>query len=382
MPYASDALADAMNLAQVKAMNSFTFSDCLNYLNYAWSDIYSRVACIDDGFYAKTVQLTTRMTVLPNAVKNTTLIYRAQAQDGFDRTVYRRSGPDDINSAYTYNISGKNLFCPDAEKNTIWMRYVPAAPMLFFTHHNRDPKVYDDEEKAPKTVSASYNLKWLCMGVTVDTKVSIATTYTTDSKLYLINKIDNVVTEVTDNIMAACPEHFKIKYLSCDYPYIFATWESVYDIDEAGNKEYRSGFFDANFNWTNYNPFDYAGKGSNVEYISCSWNDKTGMGVIVKDHATPNTNAIDNGVQVTKAYTVKELGWTPDMILNYPAPEMYRYLVARLADKFSAMNESNVMGVQKELIEAKYAFEAYLDIDKSSFKRIVNVNSPNVSDLI
>ena len=56
--YASDALEDAMRLAQIKALNSFTFSDCINYLNYAWSDIYSRMAMIDDGYYGVNVQLT------------------------------------------------------------------------------------------------------------------------------------------------------------------------------------------------------------------------------------------------------------------------------------------------------------------------------------
>ena len=61
---------------------------------------------------------------------------------------------------------------------------------------------------------------------------------------------------------------------------------------------------------------------------------------------------------------------------------MYRYLVARLADKFSALNESNIMGVQKELVEAKFAFEAFLDKDKSAWKRIENVNPANLTDWI
>ena len=80
--------------------------------------------------------------------------------------------------------------------------------------------------------------------------------------------------------------------------------------------------------------------------------------------------------------TIKELGWTPDTILDYPCPEMYRYLVARLADKFSALNESNVMGVQKELVEAKYAFEAYLDKNKSAWQRINNVNPATIADYL
>ena len=46
--YASDALEDAMRLAQVKAMNSYTFSDCFDNLNYTWADIYNRIALTVD----------------------------------------------------------------------------------------------------------------------------------------------------------------------------------------------------------------------------------------------------------------------------------------------------------------------------------------------
>lgn len=95
------------------------------------------------------------------------------------------------------------------------------------------------------------------------------------------------------------------------------------------------------------------------------------MGVIILDHndLTPEGNP-----------KVKELGWTPDMKLVYPCPEMYRYLVARLADKFSALNESNVMGVQLELAEARYAFESLLNKNKSAWSRITNVNIPTIGD--
>ena len=53
-----------------------------------------------------------------------------------------------------------------------------------------------------------------------------------------------------------------------------------------------------------------------------------------------------------------------------------------LADKFSALNESSVMGVQMELNEARYAFEAFLDRDKAAWKRIENVNRPTIGDWI
>jgi hypothetical protein len=92
----------------------------------------------------------------------------------------------------------------------------------------------------------------------------------------------------------------------------------------------------------------------------------------------PNTSGYFN----PKRFRIKELGYTPDTVVVYPCPEMYRYLVARLADKFSAFNESNVMAVQKELVESKYAFEAFCERDKSSWKRIDNVNTGWVTDLL
>ena len=94
--YASDALEDAMRLAQTKALNSYTFSDCLSYLNYAWSDIYSRMAAIDDGYYGVNVRLTEKLTKLPPFVKNTVQVYSAQSPTGYDRLVFRSSGAADM----------------------------------------------------------------------------------------------------------------------------------------------------------------------------------------------------------------------------------------------------------------------------------------------
>ena len=77
---------------------------------------------------------------------------------------------------------------------------------------------------------------------------------------------------------------------------------------------------------------------------------------------------------------VKELGWTPDTKLVYPAPEVYRYLVARLAEKFASLNESNIMGVQSELVDARFAFQAFLKKDKSAWERMRNVNPASITD--
>lgn len=373
-PFASDALEDAMRLAQTKSLNSFTFSDCFNYLNYAWSDIYNRMAQIDAGYYSKAVKLDKQLTVLPPYVKNTILVYSAQRPLGFNREIFRLSGNADMQASGTYHISGQELYCPDATRKSVWVEYVPACPLLFFTLHNRDPKIYDEPVTAVRSVDYNlYTLKCFDAADTelditdTDTDLSTATKWTLKHK----NSAISVELDITDYIMQAADDElgqWQICYVSCAYPYIFVTYK------HSITGKYMSGFFDSNFSWTGYNPFDFTGKGSNVEYVTVSWNDKTGMGVIINDYNDMKT--VDDEL----VPTVKELGWTPDTVINYPLPEMYRYLVARLADKFSALNESNIMGVQKELTEAQYAFEACFEKNKAAWKRINNVNPANLTD--
>jgi hypothetical protein len=350
-PYASDALEDAMRLAQTKALNSYSFSDCLNYLNYAWMDIYQKIVQLDEGYYSKTVQLTKRLTKLPPFVKNTIRVYAAQGMQGFNREIYRASGYNDLESYGTYHLSGTDLYCPDAERQSrkIWLNYIPQQPMIFFTKNNRDPKLYEDCEKVQSNI---YNLYLLMTAVIPGGK-----------KYELVHRNSALAQsyDVTDIIVR---EGWTITYISCDFPYIFVTYKS----DITG--EFYSGFFKdmlSSAEWIEYNPFAYTGRSSNVEYYKTAWNDKTGMGVIVKDWSDGQ---------------FKELGWTPDTLLIYPSPEVYRYLVALLADKFAALNESNVMGVQKELVEARYAFMNFLKKDKSAWMHIDNINSPSLADLL
>lgn len=370
--FASDALEDAMRLAQTKALNSYTFSDCLAFLNYTWRDIYDRMACIDDGYYGQNVLLTQKLTKLPPFVKNTLQIYAAQSPVGYDRYIFRDAGTTDMTASGVYRLSGTDLYCPDAERRKVWMYFVPACPQVFFTHHNRDPEVFEDK---PETKRQDIYGLFQLVGMTKNNKVIDIKTATRDeiksiNRLYMKHRHTHASEDVTD-IYAAAPlddeddGYWQIVYISCDFPYIFVSYE------HSITKEHISGFFDSGREFTKYNPFDYTGRNSDVEYISELWNDKTGMGVTVLDY-----NDIDNNGQ-PKA---KQLGWTPDTRLDYPAPEMYRYLVARLADKFSALNESNVMGVQKELVEAHYAFEAFIAKDKSAFKRINNANPASIGD--
>lgn len=362
-PYASDALEDAMRLAQVKALNSFSWSDCLNYLNYAWMDMYQMLALLDEGYYSRTMQIKQRLTKLPAYVKNSIKVYAAQSPIGFNRDVFRASGYNDLNGYSTYHISGFDLYCPDAEHRTVWLNYVPAQPQIFFTHHNRDPKIYGltEQENTQEKLIASikeqsnvYNLH------TLDIREVDGV-----AQYVLVNRNITVGEEydITDNLIR---EDWDIVYISCDFPYIFITYRHKY------TNEYNSGFYrdilNTSYEFIEYNPFAYTGRNSNVEYLKCKWNDKTGLGVFIIDH-----NDQDR---------IKELGWTPDSLLTYPCPEMYRLLVARLADKLASLNESNVMGVAKELVEAEYAFKKFTAKDKSSWIRIDNVNGPTVADLL
>lgn len=459
-PYASDALEDAMKLAQTKSLNSYSFSDCLSYLNYVWSDIYNQICMVDSGYYSKTVQLKDELTVLPRFVKNSIMVYAAQRPVGFDRQIYRASGPGDFNSSYTYHISGNDLLCPDAPHRTVWLEYCPQPPQIFFTYNNRDPKIFDKPQQ--RIISDDYNLYTLCGYIGEDKQdlkhVDLSTI--TSFKLEHKNKLNGDIKDITENIIKEPNDdgQWLLKYISCAFPYIFCTYQ------HSISGEWHSGFFTKQMEWTDYNPFDFTGRNSNVEFVQTKWNDKTGLGVTVIDHndfktTLLNINKLPEGFAVinvlntfeykasdgvTREFTpgywynrfnndcqyenvpivdeypedpdiddvinitgnlqryngttwetftdvhdvaqedikpiYKELGWTPDTKLIYPSPEVYRYLVARLAEKFAALNESNIMGVKSELLDAKFAFQAFLKKDKSAWERMRNVNLPTMSD--
>ena len=512
-PFASDALEDAMRLAQTKSLNSYTFSDCINFLNYVWSDIYSQICMIDSGYYSRTVQLTQKLTKLPRFVKNSVMIYSAQSPMDHNRKIYQQMNNMEMLQGGMYLISGTDLWCPDAERGRkVWLEYCPQPAQIFFTHHNRDPKLYPDGHESKR--NNIYNLyKLVAQNFVIDatTPVPNGVLYTLDpiSHTYIISHDlqreagktyykpetqfgDAGVSDMTvtqdqiaeiqhwvlqhRNISAGIPDNditgyiirdadadgqWLLKFISCDYPYIFCSYQ------HSVTGEWKSGFFDKDMEWTDYNPFEWVGRNDNVEYLDCKYNDKTGLGVIVNDWndletkliqtelpqragtvifvendyeykcsdgtvaymtqgywynrystdfnyekvpsvttlpADPddgdvvNLNgvlmrytvadswtSVDNvdhvGIEETKP-RVKELGWTPDTRLVYPAPEVYRYLVARLAEKFSALNESNIMGVQSELADAKFAFQAFLKKDKSAWERMRNVNPATVTDWI
>lgn len=481
-PYASDALEDAMRLAQTKSLNSYTFSDCLSFLNYVWSDIYSQICCIDSGYYSKTVQLTAKLTHLPKFVKNSVMVYAAQRQVGCNRRIYRQANNTEMVDSEVYTISGADLWCPDATRRTVWLEYCPQPPQIFFTHHNRDPKILPDGHAVER--NNIYNLYELIGLDSEGNKVEYNKPETSQDEIASAikwtlkhrNPLNNEENDVTEYMTRDKDENGKwlLKFVSCDFPYIFCSYQ------HSVTGEWKSGFFNKAMEWTDYNPFEWTGRNDNVEYVSVKYNDKTGLGAIVRDwndieekllniDKLPSKEGsivyVDNpfeykgadGVarQFDKGYwfnrydndymynkvklvdslpvkpddgdvvlmvneageeelyrarfdkqknsfdwgepllmdvvthvavkseptpRVKELGWTPDTRLVYPAPEVYRYLVARLAEKFAALNESNIMGVQSELVDARFAFQAFLKKDKSAWERMRNVNPATVGD--
>lgn len=396
VPYASDALEDAMKLAQTKALNSYTFSDCMQHLNNTWADIYSRLAMIDAGYYSICVRITKKLTHLPPFVKNCISIFSARQLNDFNRQVYRPARNSDMCSSGSYMISGNDLFVPDADRKTVWLEYVPQPQQIFFTHHNRDPKIIPTAyiqhvEGTDENQVVSYELKdkpvyedvfnlYQLIGIDANenrlvikecTREQLASVKTWE----LVHRAVPTNTEdITEFVQKECDDgEWQVTYICCRYPYIFISYE------HSITHEHYSGFLTKEMEWVEYNPFAFTGLNSNIEYVKTAWNDKTGMGVTIQDY---NDIIADEDENSNGMPRIKELGWTPDTKLIYPDPVVYRYLVARLADKLSALNESNVMGVQKELVEAEYAFEAFVNKNKAGFTRIQNVNPVTVGDLL
>jgi hypothetical protein len=272
-------------------------------------------------------------------------------------------------------------------------------PMLFFTRNNRDPKLFEPNEHSTVR-SADYQLYKLHVykpgapgSAPIELLIesdAITPDSLLDATMFELQHKDatqsELNTDISDTILFRDMD-WKVCYISCKFPYVFVTYKHYL------TGEYHSGFFPAiltSSEFVEYNPFAYTGKNSNVEYVETHWNDKTGMGVTIADWDEDSLVEITGNLPMRYiqkgdkyfAPKYKELGWTPDTLLVYPAPEMYRYLVAMLAEKLAALNESEVMGVSKELVEAKFAFEAFLSKDKSAWVRITNVNGPTLMDLL
>lgn len=339
--YASDALEDAMTLAQTKALNSFSFRDCINTITELWGYCYEKICMLDDGFYSTTVQLTQELTHLPRIVKNTVKVYASQEVVGFNRQVYKEAGMKDMVSSGSFHISGNDLYCKDALRRTVWLSYVPEPPFITFTKNNRDPKILTTSP--PPIVNNRYG------------------TYTVNNYIFT-SLVDGSIT-VDLSTLFLHPDKTITSFI-LDYPYVFVTYihnatgdfESVIFKNVLGRSERIA-----------YNPFDYQGRPSRVRYITAKFNDYTGMSCVVEDQ--------DDGL-------IKELGWTPDTLLVYPSRIMYNYLVSNMAKRFASINGSTIQAVEEMLASARYEMSAFLKKDKSGWARIDNITRPSIGDFL
>ncbi|GMO30703.1 MAG: hypothetical protein Pg6A_20070 [Termitinemataceae bacterium] len=354
--YASDVLEDAMTLAQTKALNSYSFRDCMNTLSEIWGYVYDKISQIDEGFYSQTIRLSSRVTPLPPCVRSTVRIYAALDPVGYNRKIYKESGYTDLNSYGTYHISGNDLYCPDAERiDSVWLNYTPEPPLLTFTKNNRDPRILKEPPPVLPMFPQNYHV-WQLDFV--------------DNRYVMKHRSGSGETQdVTDIIQPDTDNPYSVTFIRCDYPYVFVTYR------DNVTEEYESVILkDIISSPTRrvYNPFDYMGRRSNVAFLDCRWNDYTGMGVTIMDY-----DDIRGGQP-----TIKELGWTPDTLMTYPSRIMYNYVVATLAKRFADINGATIMAVESAVVTARYQINNFLSKDKSSWKRIDNVIGPVWADYL
>jgi len=347
-----------MELAQSKALNSYSFRDCMNWLTQLWQHCYERIAQIDEGFYSTTVQLTEKLTTLPPFVRNTVRIYASRDIIDAPRQPYKQSSMTDIQTPLTFHISGNDVLCPDVARGRwVWCEYTPEPPFITFTKNNRDPKLITplptDNPILPQRRYGGYMLEG--NGTT-------ALPYVFRSMHSPSNTFNVQHTFVKPG--------YTINALILDHPYVFISYE------DNATKDWSSWILKDILDQdipVPYNPFDFQGRPSQVRYIKAKWNDYTGMGVVIEDQ-------LDQDAQGNNR--IKELGWTPDTIMHYPSPIMRNYLVANLASKFADLNGAQLTAVDNEVASASYQMANFLDKNKSAWVRMDRTTPRTLGDLL
>lgn len=338
--YASDILESAMELAQSKALNSYSFRDCMNWLTALWQRCYERICQIDEGYYSKTVLLTKALTKLPAYVQNTVTVYTARDIDDGNRQVFREASFNDLMTSGLYRISGLDLFCPDAERRKVFLNYIPEPPFISYTMHNREPRILEEAEYTPG--SDRYG------------------TFRLKDKYVLQSMYDkDIVIDISDYINR---DNKNVVSFIMDFPYIFVSYQDTVTNDYSS---YILKDMTTTPSVIRYNPFDYQGRPSRVRYLRAKWNDYTGMGVVIKDQDDDK---------------IKELGWTPDTLMNYPSPIIRNYLVAMMAKKFADLNGASIIAVDNEVADAAAQLSNWLDRNKSAWVRPTRTTGWSLGD--
>lgn len=390
--YASDILEAAQELSQNKALNSYSFRDLQNWLTSEWQYCYERIVQIEPGFYSKTVRLSGKMTKLPPFVKSSIRVYAARDPYDMPRQVYRQASMTDLTSYGMYYISGFDLYCRDAGDRCVWLEYVPDPPFVTFTKNNRDPRILSVAPETPRAyvLTDAGVVKYYYGGVpTTPPSAMIAKSvancrygayYMYGSikaseqssmplmmrSFYPIPAHDGAAQqEIEVNVgRILIKPNFTIISIILDSPYIFITYQ------DNNTNDYESWIIQdlmTDPSWTRYNPFDFQGRGSNVEYLDAHYNDYTGMGCIIHDHADDK---------------VKELGWTPDCIMEYPNEILRNYMVAHLASRFADLSEAKLTAVDKALYDANREMSDWMAKDKSAWMRMDRTVGRSLGDLL
>jgi hypothetical protein len=353
--YASDILEAAMELAQTKALNSYSFRDCMNWLTELWQYCYERMAQIDEGFYSRVERLTQKRTHLPPYVKNTVKVFRTRDLEDANRMPYRQASMTDMNTSNVFLISGNDLYCRDAEIAPIWVEYIPEPPLVTFTKNNRDPEIVTT---APAVPSASQIYGPYQMTYATGTR-----TWTATSRFDATKKYD-VTPMLTDNGL------YYLVSTIYDYPYVFFTCREM-NTSKVATGDYIPFIIKdllGSCERTRYNPFDYQGRPSSIEILDAKFNDYTGMGVTVKDYNDSNK--------------MKKLGWTPDTKMDYPAPVVRNYLVSHLAARLAESNSSQLMVIQSAVTSSEYQMANFFGKNKSAWFRIERTTGRSWGDIL
>jgi hypothetical protein len=271
------------------------------------------------------------------------------------RYPYRASSMTDLDAQRTYHISGFDLFVPDVNRTSriIWLEYTPEPPFLTYTKNNRDPKVFQDPPDTPLNLYPAKTRygAWDISGDGTPTLPYKAT-----------NLYDNtLILDLTDLLIH---DNKAIHNIFLDSPYMFITYK------DTKTNDYEAWILkDActDPRWIRFNPFDFQGRASNIEYLSVKWNDYTGMGCIIRDNETNR---------------ILELGWTPDTVINYPSPIMRNYMVAHLARKFADLNGAQIQAIENEIASSTYQMSNFLARDKSAWFRVDRVIGPSLGDVL
>jgi len=345
-----------MELAQAKAINSFSFRDIMNTLTELWAYCYERISQVDSGFYSVVMPIDQRLTRLPSMLKQSILVFASRDLSS-PRKVYKEAGYNDMNSPWTYRISGNDLFCWDAPTRRVWLEYVPEPPFLTFTKNNRDYKIFSTVPAKQDDIFRYGMFELVQEGETPAAELNeyIFRTRGSTEEVNLTNSIKR--------------EGYEIRSFILDHPYLFISYEHVLNGDTPTG-DFESYIIEdllGAFTRKRYNPFDYMGRDSNLEFLSAKYNDYTGMGVVVLDH--------DDGV-------AKELGWTPDSLVTYPSNVVVNYLRANIAKRFASLNNATIMAVEESLVSSTHEISKFLKKDQSAWSKMNNVTGPTWADFL